>query len=781
MRKKAVWALSVLLGLPLAAGAAFLFSLWRALPGDEALHLLPGLRQPVRLRLDSDGVPHLDLAEENDGLRLLGYWHARDRLLQVGQLRRLAAGRISEWVGAAALPYDRFYRLYQEGLDEWERQLDPDSREKLDAYLEGFNAVLGDRRARPPLSRWVFGEERLTRRDLLSLMRFQSANLSSAWGRDLMRGLLMAEPGGAKQVATYLPWQPAFRRPLLPEPSTPPLYLWPAQPASFFQPLRGLVGDLPPLPTRSDGSNAWAVAPGRSASGGAILANDPHLFQTLPGLWYVVHWRHPEYEVYGVTFPGIPLIVIGRNRHLAWGATMSFLDVEDLVLLSPSEAAALPGREEVFRPRGAAAETRRLRRSPFGPVISDLWFDRPAPQGAALALQWPGFTLRDFPFFRAYAQIYRARNFAEFERGVRQLPIPSQVWTVASDSGEIGFTVNGAIPDRRGHSGLFPIDAATARREMEGGKLRLIPAAELPRRPPGREAILIPSNQALLFRAPRYTSLDYRSAARAERIRALLLASPLLTQKRMLEIQHDTYAAWAREGMERLCARPALRRQLAASGALPLCDFDGRFDAASRLAPQVAALWRGLIPAHEKGIDSAKVRELLDGDELLLRLIVERVGADATFPAADDLAAALRELGRWRAKHGEITWGEAHLLPRQNRLAFFWPLTALYNLPPLPVGGAVEAPWQEKYANRGDLFEVNGGASMHWVVDFGADNHGSLSTAAGNSENPLSPYYGNYWDSWKSGALRPIRWTEAEIEANKVADTLFRSPPEVKP
>ena len=288
---------------------------------------------------------------------------------------------------------------------------------------------------------------------------------------------------------------------------------------------------LPPAPPGGVGSNAWVVDPARSTTGGALLANDPHLHLQAPGVWYLAHLETPELALVGATLPGIPAVVLGHNGSIAWGFTNTGADTQDLFIervdpedparyLTPGGSAPFAVREEVIEVAGDAPVALSVRATRHGPVLSDLLPDAAARFGAdhVVALAWSAPAEDDLAI-QALLGIDRARDWTGFVAALRDVGAPMQNILYADASGHIGFIAPGRVPIRKHGDGRWPVPGWTGEYDWTGW----VPFDALPRAldPPG--GVLFNANNRIV--PPDYPYLltaDWEAPYRARRLAELL-------------------------------------------------------------------------------------------------------------------------------------------------------------------------------------------------------------------------------------------------------------------
>lgn len=313
------------------------------LPAD-AVARIPNLGAPVDVRYDRRGVPHIFATTEADAIRALGFVVARDRLFQLEVQSRAASGRLTEWAGAAALPVDREMRrlglpasaaALAEGLPAEGR-----ARVILEAYADGVNAWIdGLRPGDVPVEYRLLGTRPERWSPVNTSHLFARMGWTLAFGSAERSYAATAALVGEAAADALFPQDGPIVEPIQPNGSSSPRFDFrplppPGEPAPGA---RGVAALLAPAsgddvePSPSFASNNWAVAPSRTAAGKALLAGDPHLAMTLPSPWYEAHLVVPgELDVYGVTIPGAPGIVLGFTRDVAWTFTNTGADVLDL-------------------------------------------------------------------------------------------------------------------------------------------------------------------------------------------------------------------------------------------------------------------------------------------------------------------------------------------------------------------------------------------------------------------------------------------------------------------
>jgi penicillin amidase len=712
--------LSIAVLLIALVAAAYWFA-WRPLPQTSGEIVAP-LAAPASIARDSLGVPHIAAQSWQDALFLQGYATAQDRMWQMDALRRFAAGELAEVVGPSALETDReARRLFMPHIAEaQEKALTPDARAIYVAYVRGVNYYLETHRGRLPLEFTLLNYEprpwRVRDSILVGLQMYRT--LTNSW-RDELRKLHFTSQGDPQKIA----WLYATRY------------------------------GSETLP----GSNAWAISGRHTASGKPVLANDPHLEFNLPSTWYLVHLKAGELDVAGASLPGVPAVILGHNRHIAWGVTNLGFDVQDLTrerLDAQSGRYLYKGQPQQAQPerdfvpvKGARPSESLTWVTPHGPIFF-------AEKNQVYALRWAASTYvaQDFPFL----DLDRAANWEQFNAALRRYEGPGQNFVYADDSGNIGYHAAGRLPMRQGCAGDVPSEGAEGSCEWLGP----IPYDELPTVYNPLSGIIVTANQNPFPPDYRYPAGGvYPPPYRALEIRALLEAREKWTAAEMLAVQKDVYSSFHRFLAQQAVSAFDKKHPSAA----PLRDavdslrsWNGEMEKGTA-APRVAALFANQL---QKEIAHSAAPKLEDDDVIAVslasieRLLRERpIGwfGDYDQFLIDALGRAVEEgvktqgsnISRW-------DYGQMSELTIPNPVAGQLPLIGRYfNIGPVPMSGSSTS---IKQTTR------RLGPSMRMAIDLGALDQSQANITIGQSGHRLSKHYRDQWDAYYSGRSFPMQY-----------------------
>jgi penicillin G amidase len=699
---------------------------WRTLPQTSGSFTAP-LDGAATIARDQRGVPHITAASWQDALFLQGYATAQDRMWQMDAMRRLAGGELAEVVGKQALDSDRDARRWRlTRIAEAEEQaLTSESRLVLAAYARGVNFYLETHRGRlPPEFALLNYEPRpWSVRDsmLIALEMFQT--LTTSW-REEVNKLHMLQGGDAAKV-------------------------------DFLYPLR-TGGEIQP------GSNAWVVSGAHSADGKPILANDPHLEWSIPAVWHLVHLRAPGLDVTGAALPGVPAVIIGHNRRVAWGVTNFQFDVQDLYL----ERIDMRTGQYLFQGQVQQARLERdvIKVKGQRPVELAAWVTRHGPiffteGNQNYSMRW--MAAEEGPFDFPFLDLDRAGNWDEFNTALARFVGPAQNFVYADVDRNIGYHATGRLPVRRNCVGDVPSDGASGMCEWDG----FIPYDQLPHvfNPPS--GVIVTANQNP-FPAdyPWPVNGRFSSRYRAQEIRTLLESRAQWAPSDMLTVQKDVYSAFsdffARQVVAAWDKHPGSNVQARDAIAL-LRQWNGQMEKGTA-APLVETLTYNELrqavaerasPKYDGGYETSFL-----APEVIERLLRER--PPDWFPDYDALlvkclitamATGQKTQG---SKVSRWDYGQSIQLTVQNPVLGRLPLIGKYfNIGPVPMSGASTTIKQTSRTL---------GPSLRMIVDFSDFDRSLENITVGESGHALSRHYQDQWDAYYAGRSFPMQFDKVD-------------------
>ena len=788
-----------LVALLLLAAATLAVYRARALPVIDGSLAVAGLTREVRIERDANGVPTIDAQSFEDAAFGLGFVHAQDRLWQLETHKRIGAGRLAEAFGPGALDNDKFLRalgVRRAAAAQWQHA-SAESRRLIEAYGAGINAFLRDHlRARPP-EFLILGIQPSPWQpvDTLAWSVMMAYDLGSNWATELLR-LRLALRLPVARIDELIPPYPGDAP--LPVMDYAALYRelklgpQPGSKASLAAPAdRGVaLRSMPESQVEGVGSNNWVVAGSRSATGQPLLANDPHLKLTAPPLWYFARIRTPQGNVAGATMPGIPMIVLGQNDHLAWGWTNTAPDVQDLYLeridpdnparyRTPDGWAAFEVLDEVIKVKGEADVKLALRATRHGPVISDAGIgadvtgprDRPTH---AIAMRWTALDADTDPIGAGLA-FNRARSVAEFIEVSSRWVAPMQNMVVADRAGAIGFVAPGRVPVRgpaHDLQGLAPAPGWDARYDWSG----FVDPQQTPREVNPERGWIASANQKI--HGPDYAHFlgsEWALPYRQQRIEELLQARPKHDLDSFAAMQADVKSLAAAPLLPVL-ARARSTHALADAARRELQGFDGTMDG-QRAAPLIFWAFTRQLTIGIFGDELGQDERLLGARSWrdALHAVLARDDAfwcdDKATPAASETCAeqidaaltrALDELQqRFGADVSAWRWGDAHQARSEHRpFSRVRPLARWFELR-TPSGGDtytlnVSRVSFKPDAVTGELYLNEHAASLRALYDVADPARSRVMHSGGQSGLPFSPQYRAFVARWTRVQYEPL-------------------------
>jgi len=778
-----------------------------ALPQLDGKLQVPGLSAPVTVIRDGHGLPTIDAASVHDLFFAQGYVTAQDRLWQMDIMRRFAGGEISEILGEETIKHDREQRIL--GLRATAEKAfasasEPDRTYFLD-YARGVNAYIESRRDHLPIEFRILGysPRPWTPEDSLVIAVQMVKDLNHYhYHEALEREKILVKLGPELTADLYVNSSWHDRPPTVARPSMDQNH-GSARDGDDDQDVNGnpdssVAASSPLLPFSGSefepefetdpvlGSNNWVVSGAHTVTGKPLLSNDMHLGHQMPNLWYEVHLQSGNFDVAGVSLPGMPYVIVGHNQRVAWGFTNVGPTVEDVYIenfnahgeyQTPEGWKQPEQRAEVIHVKGKADVNVDVTLTRHGPIITELI----PGETRQLALRWTLYDGLHIPFF----DIDSAQNWDEFRAAFSKFDAPGQNVVYADVDGNIGYQATGKVPIRASGDGSLPENGSDNAHEW----VDYIPYEKMPSilNPPS--GIIATANGRITPDGYPYSiSTGWEAPWRTSRIYRVLESGKKFSAADMLALQTDIYSEYDRYVADRLVyaldhAQSVSPR--AKQAAEILRAWDGRMSQDSA-APVIAYRARGelmrlllepkLGPApvdreqqaaglnwrtYRWGMSSVWLENILlhqpkrwlpekyaNYDELLATAVVNVV----------DQADAPKDLNSWK-------WGNENPAEIQHPVLGRIPVLDRWTGPGLkPQSGST---FTVKAVSR------THGPSERITDDLSNFDQSTMNTVTGQGGNFLSPYYMDQWKGWYEGFTFNFPFSAKAVQQSKTHELVL--------
>jgi penicillin amidase len=766
--RKLILGLLGIIGLAIVVVAVAAWYVKRARPDYDQSVANAAVTRPVDVWRDSAGVPHVWSQSIEDMLFAQGYVHAQERLWQMELFRRVGEGRLSEAFGETMIDTDKFFRTLGiwQAADANLRQLDAEQRRLLEAYVAGVNFWI-DQQEGPLPPEFVtlrIKPEQWTPQHSLAIEKIMAWDLTVYSGAaSLTRAVRQL---GAEKSKYLFPIDPAWGTTIIETAEVPAI---PAPAAALLDAL-----------SITRASNAWVIGGSRTRSGKPILANDMHLLLRQPGVWYLMALHAPNVDVAGMTLPGVPHVIAGHNRAVAWGFTNVMMDDIDLFseridpqdttrYVTPTGMQQFVMRKETLRVKGRdSALVFNVRSTRHGPVISDVENRLRGPE--VIAVQWAALdTSRSF---RAFHALNQARNAGDVRRALRDFNNPHQNVVYADTAGNFGYQMAGRIPLRgnRNKPPILPVPGWTGEHDWRGYlSFDEHPSAH---NPANGYAVTANNRQA---RGPvgDLISNDWDMPYRAARIRDMVRANNPHDAGSVHRMQLDVTDLLAVKYKRHAAAAAQVSGREAAARLLEAWNGEAARD--SRAAPYFYAWYEHL--RRQLGRQLYGRTGYFPRDALNAALDSGRVlWAGARGKALLDSLSAASLVHADSLVRGK-TWGEVHRVRVAHVLgevAAIDKLLAL-NVGPEPHQGSPTTVNVAQYIGDRLPITTSYGPSQRHVVDMAnIDGAGGFILPTGQSGLPASQHYSDMFARWRNGGLWLIPLDRKRAEARAVHQLQIR-------
>lgn len=728
------------------------------------------------IRIDKRGVPHIFADNLKDLFYAQGFVTAKDRLWQMDISTRASSGRLAEVLGESLLERDRnqrrkgLMRAAEKTVAMWKKN--PLAYQYIEAYVSGVNAYIHSLQPKDYPLEFKLLDYQPEDWSVLKAAQFYKSMEETLNGKafDLENDHLVQTFGQATFDYLYPDWNPK-QSPVIPNDSLGEHFELPGKPDAI---------EIPDLPEYEDlsisnfkspaflGSNNWAVAPAKTKDGKAILCNDPHLRLSLPSVWYEAQLISPEVNSYGVTFPGIPGIIIGFNEQIAWGSTNGSQDVKDYYrihwtneekthYLLDGKPVPVENHLESIHIKGKKNIVDTIKYTHWGPIVAkDI-------NGNDLAMHWIANDTAGALVWKTFWEFNRATNFEEFDRGASFFGHPIQNFIFASNKGDIGLKVSGLIPRKDKGQGKIVQDGS----KSENGWKGFVPDSLNPKSHMPARGFVSSANQHSTYPSYPFYYNGHFNDYRGRYINRQLSAKDDFSVEDMKKLQTNNYSILAEEALPlllNLLDRTEL--DVKQQGIVKLMEqWDYHFEA-DNPAPAIFAEWfdwlekftwdemtaiQALGPVRYP--ENWRLIQLLQEDPLNVFFDIQRTEERET--PSSLVSKAFKET---------MVSLDEHL----NDKDFNW---SDYRNTSINHLARIDAFSHQKVHSGGFKESINAlqsGAGPSWrmIVELGERPKGYGIYPGGQSGNPGSPSYDNFIDDWAKGNYYELLFLKNENEAN---------------
>lgn len=746
------------------------------------------LHEEVMVEYDQYMIPHIFAQNDHDLYFAQGFVTARDRLWQLDIQTRSASGRLAEIVGAKALELDRYHRrmgmVYGAEKTMAGMMKNPKIKVVIEAYTAGINAYIHQLSPKDyPIEFKLldYAPEDWKPINCALLLKLMSETL--AGGSDDFAMTNTLNEFGAAVTQDLFPDYPFRETPIIPEGTE-----WNFKPLPKPQPSKDFVAKTNYAVKSIEkvegvGSNNWAIAGSKSANGYPMLANDPHLNLTLPAIWYQVQLISPEVNVYGVSIPGAPCVIIGYNQKIGWGVTNVDADVLDWYQVKFKDATkkeywynnqwhAVTKRVEEIKVRGGKTLMDTVIYTHHGPVVYE--DNQVKPQNLHQADIVPvGHALRwvahdESEDITAFYLLNRSRNYADYREALTHYTAPAQNFIFASVDKDIAITANGKIPLKYNNQGKFILDGSDPADDWQGW----IPAEQNPtvKNPP--RGFVSSANQSSTDQTyPYYINWQFSPYERGKRINDRLTVMQNATVDSLRSLQNDTYSILAQDILPTMLADldPSKMENNQKVALEVIKDWNKKFEAGS-IGASIFNIWwdrlyTGIWRDNFSPKDSAIEFRWPSRDRTVKLLLQEKDAPwfdrkqspeieNRSYLINRSFDIAVDSLTRKYGKLGKAwEWGYVkgtHISHLAN----------------------IEGFGSGKFSAGGTGTTVNAlsethGPSWRMVLQFGPQVKGYGIFPGGESGNPGSFFYDNLLQTWKEGQLNELIFLKSTGEMPK--------------
>lgn len=734
----------LILGLCLAA----IFFLYRTEMPSVGELKLRNLKDKVEVYRDEFGVPHIKANNNEDAYRALGFMQASDRLFQMELLRRIGSGTLSEILGPDLLKTDLLLRslklrktasqIIKRSHSNWPIELKNETK----AFMEGVNEYVSSMPL--PIEFLILGIEPapFTIEDSIAISGYMALSFAEGLLVDPLYSDLKNELSSEKIEELFVETK-SDKNTILPRIKT-----------SYQKNMRDALLPLEESFGLFHGSNSWVISGARSKSGKPLLCNDPHVAFSLPGIWYEAHIKTPKMELYGHYVPLSPYTPMGHNNSVGWAVTMAEIDDLDLYyekikgeqVFYKNKLVDLKIEEEVIKIKGQDDHHFKLLSTPHGPILNNTQF---AKEGENISIKW-SFHHEKNDTVQALYLLSKASNVDDFFEAVSHGAAPALNLSWADEAGNIAWKIMGLIPIRPASVNSKEIlEGWSGRHEYLG----YMPQKDNPSLLNPKEGYIASANYAPIYKGDHPMPGYYQPSERYERIVKLIESKKKWSLNEMKIMQTDQVVATAGWMI------PLLLNQLNSPSLAGryLKNWQGQSDTDS-ISSTLYHLWTVHILKNlvldelgdERYANFSRTADSWHFFKTVLKNPNSKWWDNIKTPEIESMSKivdlSLRQTIAYLEKNlgsdpEKWSWGNVHTLEYPHPFGKKKPLDLVFNRGPFKAGGGFFQIDNMSNSRADFSFSVSLGPSVRRLIDFKNPKQGLSILPAGNSGNPISPFY----------------------------------------
>ncbi len=748
-----------------------------SLPKYVGEEIVEGLRDRVDIYRDSAAVPYIVAQNEYDAAFSLGYVHAQERMFQMDISRRAAQGRLSEIFGSKTVEFDKMFRTLGFGkLAAKEiNMIDEETYNYLKAYSAGVNLFLKENKGHCGIEFDILGYEPCYWKpeDCILFSKLMAWQLNISWWTDITFAHLV-QKFGEEKAAELFPNYKENAPTIIPDRLAEQGRIVPSFVAldKRFREFFGSTGT-------HIGSNNWVVNANMSSSGKPIIANDPHLTHTLPGIWYLASVRSDKWRADGFTIPGVPGIVIGKNENISWAFTNVMADDCDYYfeqIDSTQTRYLLDGKyknlefiEDTIKVKDSSSVVFQIRKTHRGPIVSDIHtynilFPQDEKKPADISMRWTAFDFSNQ--IKAILDLNKANNWKEFLEAVKGYEVPGQNFIYADKNNNIGYICAAKLPIRKNQSSSLIFDGTASENDWRG----YVPFEMMPKLYNPDQNYLASANNKTVKSFGYHISNLWEPDSRIRRINELLLSRNKHSVSDFRDYQNDIVSKYAMDIIPHiaLAFENIEINDNNLKSAIELlknwnCEMDYGLQAPTIYQVFLQKLIENIF-LDEMGkelfneyvfvanVPYKKIEEILNGNSISwiddvrtdkresLKMILRKSLADALYYLEANFGKDITDW-QWGKLH-KVTL--RHLFGQENGF-----VGNIFNIGSFEVSGDGTTLFNSEYSFT-KPYDNNLGQSMRFIFDFANPNELLYSMPSGQSGHFMSEYYSDMTSKWIS-------------------------------